>query len=71
MFSLHSLRERPHIDDLDALETDIDQLVCALCGLTKDDIALTEDHPVPRGYNPATTSSTAWGRKMMTVRADE
>jgi hypothetical protein len=45
LFSLHHpLHEHPHIDDLDALEeADIDQLVCALYGLTKDEIALIEE----------------------------
>lgn len=40
---MNSLLERPHIDDLDPLEADIDQLVYALYGLTKDDIALIEE----------------------------
>lgn len=40
---LHPLHERPHIDKLDALEAEIDQLVYALYGLTKDDIALIEE----------------------------
>lgn len=45
--SFHPLHEQPHIDDLDALEADREQLVYAPYGLTKDEITLIEDRPCP------------------------
>jgi hypothetical protein len=39
---MNSLLERPHIDDLDPLEAEIDQLVYALYGLTPEEIAIVE-----------------------------
>jgi len=39
---MNSLLERHHIDDLGSLEAEIDQIVYALYGLTKDEIAIVE-----------------------------